>query len=103
VFPKGDCDSFREHSATESLKIGLGGIKMRKPLRGECYCYLVNSWFEISMTEWCDDLTDEARWRVGNVFRNLDQAQRARAEIKKVLDNFHQLYGIDYIAGLPEI
>ena len=85
VFPKGDCDSFREHPAIESLIYRLGGIKMRKPLRGECYCYLSNSWFEISMTAWCDDLTDEARWRAGNVFSSLEQAEQARGQLQRLL------------------
>ena len=75
---------------------------MRKPLRGEHYCYIANSWFEISMTEWCDDLTDEARWRVGNVFFTLEQVQQAREEIKKALNNFHQLDRIGYMVDLSE-
>jgi hypothetical protein len=61
-----------------------------RPQRGDVYWYLSNSLFDINRAQWDDDGTDEGRWRVGNVFGSLEQAERARKKITEVLLNVHK-------------
>ena len=62
----------------------------RRPQRGAVYWYLSNSLFDLNRAQWDDGGTDEGRWRVGNVFGGLEQAEHARQKIPALLHTFHQ-------------
>ena len=64
--------------------------KQGRPQRGDQYWYLSNSLFDINQAQWDDDGTDEGRWKGGNVFGNLEQAEQAREKITEILLTLHQ-------------
>jgi hypothetical protein len=63
-----------------------------RPKKGEAYWMIQNDG-DVETHQYADDTYDDKKRDFGNCFKTREQAEQARDDIKKLLDNVHRLYG----------